>query len=94
MSTTSRIAGFHKKSAMALAVVFILFLWQVAAWMLPDFLMPDVHTVFVRLWHELQAENFRDALSGSLMRLGAGYGSALVLGVGFGLVGAVLFFFR
>lgn len=94
MSGESRIAGFQKKSAMALAVVFILFLWQVAAWALPDFLMPDVHTVFVRLWEELQSENFRTALGGSLFRLGVGYGSALLFGIGFGLVGAVLFFFR
>ena len=94
MSSQTRIAGFRKNSAMALAVVFILFMWQVAAWMLPDFLMPDVHTVFVRLWEELQSGDFRAALSGTLMRLGTGYGAALVLGVGFGLVGAVLYFFR
>ena len=94
MSSQTRIAGFKKNSAMALAVVFILFMWQVAAWMLPDFLMPDVHTVFVRLWEELQSGDFRAALSGTLMRLGTGYGAALVLGVGFGLVGAVLYFFR
>jgi NitT/TauT family transport system permease protein len=94
MSSQSRIVGFQKKSAMALAVVFILSMWQVAAWMLPDFLMPDVHTVFVRLWEELQSENFRAALAGSLFRLGTGYGSALLLGIGFGLVGAVLYFFR
>jgi NitT/TauT family transport system permease protein len=94
MSSQTRIAGFRKNSAMALAVVFILFMWQVAAWMLPDFLMPDVHTVFVRLWEELQSGDFRVALSGTLMRLGTGYGAALVLGVGFGLVGAVLYFFR
>lgn len=79
---------------MALAVVLILFLWQVAAWMLPDFLMPDVHTVFVRLWQELQSGEFRAALIGSLTRLGTGYGLALLLGIGFGLIGAVLFFFR
>ena len=94
MSSQTRIAGFRKNSAMALAVVFILFMWQVAAWMLPDFLMPDVHTVFVRLWQELQSGDFRAALGGSLMRLASGYGAALVFGIGFGLIGAVLFFFR
>ena len=94
MSAQTRVVGFQKQSAMALAVVFILFMWQVVAWLLPDFLMPDVHTVFIRLWEELQSENFRAALGGSLMRLGAGYGSALVFGIGFGLIGAVLFFFR
>ncbi|NLD54482.1 MAG: ABC transporter permease [Burkholderiaceae bacterium] len=94
MSTQSRLGGAQKKTAMALSIVFILLLWQVAAWSLPDFLMPDVHTVFVRLWEEIQSADFRAALGGSLMRLGTGYGAALLFGVVFGLVGAVLFFFR
>lgn len=79
---------------MFLAAVLILFGWQVAAWILPDFLMPDVTTVLVRLWEEIQSSSFREALWGSLSRLAAGYGAALVLGIGFGLIGAVLFFFR
>ncbi|HCE08149.1 MAG TPA: ABC transporter permease [Oxalobacteraceae bacterium] len=94
MSNQTRIAGFQKRSAMALAVVFILSMWQVAAWVLPGFLMPDVHTVFIRLWQDLQSEDFRAALGSSLMRLAAGYGAALVFGIGFGLIGAVLYFFR
>ena len=94
MSTKTRLSGNSKKLAFALAVVFILFGWQVAAWSLPDYLMPSVPTVMVRLWREIQSENFRAALWGSLVRLGAGYGSAMLLGVGFGLVGAILFFFR
>lgn len=77
-----------------LAVVLILFVWQVAAWFLPDFLMPGVPAVIVRLLQELQTEHFRAALWGSLARLAAGYGAAMLLGVGFGLIGAVLFFFR
>jgi len=94
MSTKTRITGNSKKLAFALAVVFILFGWQLAAWSLPDYLMPNVPTVMARLWREIQSENFRAALWGSLVRLGAGYGSAMLLGVGFGLIGAVLFFFR
>jgi NitT/TauT family transport system permease protein len=94
MSNSSRIVGFQKRFAMALAVVFILFMWQLAAWALPDFLMPDVHTVFVRLWEELQSESFRTALLDSLGRLATGYGAAMVIGVGLGLLGAVLYFFR
>lgn len=94
MSTRTRLSGNSKKLAFALAVVFILLMWQVAAWILPDFLMPDVSTVMVRLWEETQSENFRAALWGSLGRLGAGYGSAMLFGVGFGLIGAILFFFR
>lgn len=79
---------------MFLAAALILFGWQVAAWMLPDFLMPDVITVMVRLWEEIQSSSFREALWGSLSRLGVGYGAALLFGIGFGLIGAVLFFFR
>ena len=92
MSTPVLFAGAGRKTAMALAVVFILLLWQVAAWSLPDFLMPDVHQVFVRLWEEIQSADFRAALAGSLSRLGIGYGSALVFGVVFGLFGAVLLY--
>lgn len=94
MSTQTRLSGFHKKIAFAVAVALILFGWQVAAWILPDFLMPDVPTVIVRLWQEIQSEAFRAALWGSLVRLGSGYGAALLFGIGFGLIGAVLFFFR
>ena len=87
-------AGAGRKTAMGLAVVFILLLWQAAAWSLPDFLMPGVPSVFVRLWQEIQSADFRAALAGSLSRLGIGYGSALAFGVVFGLFGAVLVFFR
>lgn len=89
-----RIVGQRRRSAMGLAVVFILLLWQVAAWSLPDFLMPDVHVVFGRLWEEFGSTDFRAALGGSLARLGTGYAAALACGVAFGLVGAVLYFFR
>jgi NitT/TauT family transport system permease protein len=94
MSTQTRLSGFHKKIAFALAVVLILLGWQIAAWILPDFLMPDVPVVMMRLWQEIQTESFRAALWGSLIRLGSGYGAALLFGIGFGLIGAVLFFFR
>ncbi|RZI44518.1 ABC transporter permease [Herbaspirillum sp. HC18] len=94
MSTKTRVTGNKKKLAFLLAVVLILFGWQVAAWSLPDFLMPGVPAVIARLWQEIQSDNFRAALSGSLIRLGAGYGSAMLFGVGFGLIGAILYFFR
>jgi NitT/TauT family transport system permease protein len=94
MSTQARITGHKKKLAMVLAVVFILFIWQIAAWVLPSFLMPGVPTVVARLWQELQTPAFRTALGDSLFRLGGGYGSALLFGIGFGLIGAVLAFFR
>src|SRR4051812_13944690 len=94
MNNQVRLSGFRKKLALVLAIVFILLLWQISAWFLPSFLMPGVPTVVERLWTEIQSANFREALWGSLTRLGAGYGAALLLGIGFGLIGAVLFFFR
>ena len=94
MSTRNRISGHQKKLAFSLAVILILLGWQAAAWVLPDFLMPGVPTVIARLAQELQSASFLQALQGSLGRLGAGYGVALLLGIGFGLFGAVQFFFR
>lgn len=79
---------------MAVAILFILFIWQAAAWTLPDFLMPGVPTVMVRLWEDIQTGQFRQILSGSLARLGLGYGFALLFGIGLGLLGGVLYFFR
>lgn len=94
MTAQTNLSAHRKKLALLLAVACILLLWQIAAWALPDFLMPGVPEVARRLFSELQSESFRAALWGSLSRLGAGYGAALLAGVGFGLIGAVLFFFR
>lgn len=89
-----RITGRRKQLAMGVAVVAILFLWQAAAWSLPDFLMPDVASVIARLAQDLQSGEFLEALGGSMLRLASGYGVALVCGVGFGLLGGLLYFFR
>ncbi len=94
MSTQVRLTGIPKVLAVAVAIASILLLWQLAAWSLPDFLMPGVPTVVSRLIEELQSASFLAALSASMTRLGLGYGAALLFGVGFGLLGAVLFFFR
>src|SRR5690606_3394967 len=94
MSTQIRLSGYRKKLAMVVAVAAILLFWQTAAWFLPDFLMPGVPVVMVRLWEDVQTAEFRSVLAGSLTRLGFGYGFALLFGIGFGLVGAELFFFR
>jgi len=94
MSTQKQLSGPLKKAAMVVAVFAILLIWQAAAWSLPDFLMPNVPSVIARLWEDIQSGAFRSALTGSLTRLGFGYGFALLFGVGFGLVGALLFFFR
>ncbi|GAC1328873.1 MAG: ABC transporter permease [Collimonas sp.] len=79
---------------MLLAILFIFLLWQIAAWSLPDFLMPGVLPVLERLWQEALTPEFRTALWGSLTRLGGGYAAAMLCGIGFGLIGAILFFFR
>jgi NitT/TauT family transport system permease protein len=94
MSTQIRLTGYRKKLAMAVAVFSILLFWQIAAWFLPAFLMPGVPTVLVRLWREIPTAEFHLILSGSLTRLGVGYGIALLFGIGFGLIGGVMFFFR
>ncbi|PVY60342.1 ABC transporter permease [Pusillimonas noertemannii] len=79
---------------MVVAILFILLIWQTAAWTLPDFLMPGVPTVIARLWADIQTGEFRQVLSGSLTRLGFGYGIALLFGIGLGLLGGVMYFFR
>jgi len=79
---------------MVVAILFILLIWQSAAWTLPDFLMPGVPTVIARLWADIQTGEFRQVLSGSLTRLGFGYGIALLFGIGLGLLGGVMYFFR
>ncbi|MEC7814648.1 MAG: ABC transporter permease subunit [Pseudomonadota bacterium] len=79
--------GVASKRAYVYAIAVILFFWQVAAWSLPDFLMPDVHVAFQRLWEELNSSEFWEGLGNSMTRLGVGYGWALVLGVLLGLVG-------
>lgn len=94
MSTQLRLSGYRKKLAMVLAIILILLCWQIAAWSLPDFLMPGVPAVMARLWDEARSAEFRLILGSSLMRLGGGYGAALLSGIGFGLIGAILFFFR
>jgi len=94
MSSQIRLSGYRKQFAMVVAILSILLFWQIAAWSLPDFLMPGVPTVLMRLWEEIQSSRFHSTLGSSLSRLGFGYGAALVFGIGFGLVGAVLYFFR
>src|SRR5690606_14802471 len=94
MSKKQRVSSFGRKLAMVIAMALILLFWQAAAWTLPDFLMPGVPTVALRLWHDIQTEEFRQVLSGSLGRLGMGYLFALLFGIGFGLLGGVLMFFR
>ncbi len=89
MSTSPSTTGVASKKSYVLAILVILFFWQVAAWFLPSFLMPDVHVALVRLWQELGSGEFYQGLGNSMGRLGAGYGAALVAGVVLGLVVAL-----
>lgn len=89
MSAPQR-SGVQSKSAYLIAIIVILFFWQLAAWSLPDFLMPDVDTAFARLWQELNSSAFYEALGNSMSRLGTGYGFALLFGITLGLLGGTL----
>ncbi|HXE20302.1 ABC transporter permease [Castellaniella sp. UC4442_H9] len=94
MSKKQRLSPAARKLAMLIAVAAILLFWQLAAWTLPDFLMPGVPKVLARIWHDIQTAQFRSILAGSMGRLGVGYGFALLFGIGFGLAGGLLTFFR
>ena len=92
MSASTAVTGARKHLAGALGVVFILALWQRGAGP-PDF--PDAGRAgrADAPGRGPGQESFHQSLLGTL-RLGAGYGLALAAGIGFGLVAAVLFFFR
>ncbi len=94
MSKKTRLSPAARKLAMLIAVAAILLFWQLAAWTLPDFLMPGVPVVLLRIWHDVQTAEFRAVLAGSMGRLGVGYAFALLFGIGFGLAGGLLVFFR
>ncbi|SDL37510.1 NitT/TauT family transport system permease protein [Modicisalibacter muralis] len=87
---SAQASGVRSKSAYLVAIVIILFFWQVAAWFLPDFLMPNVPAAFVRLWQELNSSEFYEGLANSMSRLGIGYGLALLFGIVLGLLGGTL----
>ncbi|KAG0770591.1 hypothetical protein G6F22_017213 [Rhizopus arrhizus] len=74
--SSTRVTGARKHLAGVLGVLFILALWQLAAFALPDFLMPGVPAVVQRLFEDLGKQSFHQSLLGTLGRLGAGYGLA------------------
>lgn len=94
MSSSTRVTGLRKYLASGLGIALIFAIWQIAAWILPDFLMPGIPAVAKRLFEEFSQPAFHQSLAGTLGRLGAGYGLALASGIGFGLIAALLFFFR
>lgn len=94
MSNSRKLSSLTRKLAMLVAVLAILLFWQTAAWLLPDFLMPGVPAVFARLLQDIWSSEFQAVLLGSLWRLVSGYSFALLFGIGFGLIGGLLLFFR
>ncbi|MEC9484002.1 MAG: ABC transporter permease [Halomonas sp.] len=92
--SASQAKGTRNKSAYLVAIVIILACWQVAAWFLPDFLMPDVPEAFVRLGQELTSQEFYAGLANSMSRLGIGYGLALLCGTVLGLLGGTVSLIR
>jgi NitT/TauT family transport system permease protein len=94
MSARIHLSNTSKQFAMVLAIGLILLVWQIVSWFLPSYLMPGVPTVLMRIWEEIQSPAFRTAVTDSLVRLGIGWGAALVLGISFGLLSGILYFFH
>ncbi|MGE5589336.1 MAG: ABC transporter permease [Bacillota bacterium] len=75
--------------AQALAVGTLLLVWQTGAWLLPDFLLPDVPGVAARILQEMTGGPYLRGVATSLVRLAAGYLSAVLLGTVLGLAGGL-----
>lgn len=71
-------------AAYGAAVLSLLFIWQVAGWLLPDFLLPGVPRVVEWLARSLESPAFQAGVRASLWRLTLGYPLACLLG---GLLG-------
>ena len=59
---STRVTGLRKLLAAGLGIVFILLIWQIAAWSLPGFLMPGVPTVLAALIDQLVLERLKHRL--------------------------------
>jgi NitT/TauT family transport system permease protein len=71
------------------AVGSLLLIWQIVAWILPDFLMPDVATGLSRFFENFSEPDFLEGLQSSLYRLAWGYPIACLLGALLGLLAGV-----
>lgn len=69
----------------AAALGTLLLVWQAAAWVMPGFILPSVPDVVGRVARSLGTPDFLHGLARSLMRLGAGYATASLLGTAAGL---------
>src|SRR5574341_757138 len=87
-------AQFGRVLPYAIAFLTILAGWQIAAWVLPAYLIPAPSRVLARLAKELGREIFLRTIGRTFFRLAAGFSLACVLGLIIGLVSGVWTFFR
>ncbi|WP_257348225.1 ABC transporter permease [Pseudalkalibacillus decolorationis] len=80
---------FGKTIPYIAAVGSLLFIWQIVAWILPEFLMPDVSQGLKRFIDNFSDPDFLNGLQSSLYRLAWGYPIACLLGAVLGLLGGV-----
>jgi NitT/TauT family transport system permease protein len=71
------------------AIGSLLALWQIVAFTLPVYLLPDVPFVFKRLFRSFTNPEFMSGIGSSLLRLAMGYPLACLLGAILGLIAGV-----
>lgn len=78
------------------AVAFLTLLggWQIAALMVPSYLVPSPAQVMIRLSSELRREAFLWTIARSFVRLAIGFTLACILGLVVGLISGIWTFFR
>ncbi|MFK7696970.1 ABC transporter permease [Paenibacillus sp. HJGM_3] len=69
------------------AIGSLLAIWQIVAFFLPVYLLPDVPFVFKRLFRSFTNPDFMNGIKSSLLRLAVGYPVACLFGAVLGLLG-------
>ncbi|CAG7644455.1 Putative aliphatic sulfonates transport permease protein SsuC [Paenibacillus solanacearum] len=82
-------SSWRKVLPYVLAVGSLLAIWQIVAFFLPSYLLPDVPDVFKRLLRSTSTPEFTDGVKSSLFRLLWGYPLACLFGALLGLIGGV-----
>ncbi|WP_248925182.1 ABC transporter permease [Paenibacillus hamazuiensis] len=82
-------SSWRKALPYLFAVGSLLAIWQIAAFFLPAYLLPDVPDVFKRLFASTTNVEFTKGIKSSLFRLAWGYPLACLFGALLGLVGGV-----
>ena len=85
---------FARAFPYAIAFLSILAGWQIAALILPSYLIPSPRRVIVRLSSELGRKAFLVTIGRSFLRLSIGFTLASLLGLAVGLVSGIWPFFR